>query len=73
MLCIEYLSRALNSKVSNTFKYHQGCEKDKLNHLCFADDLFIFYYGDLPSVKQISDILKHFQQVSRLQVNADKS
>ncbi|KAG8638072.1 hypothetical protein MANES_15G190551v8, partial [Manihot esculenta] len=45
----------------------------KVNHLCFADVLFLFSHGDYESVKGLGNALKHFEIVSGLQVNDSKS
>ncbi|XP_050207366.1 uncharacterized protein LOC126656792 [Mercurialis annua] len=45
----------------------------KLNHLSFADDLFLFCHGDLASAKCLRESLTHFQEVSGICVNKDKS
>ncbi|GJX21634.1 RNA-directed DNA polymerase, eukaryota, reverse transcriptase zinc-binding domain protein [Tanacetum coccineum] len=33
------------------FHYHFGCKKLKITHVCFADDLIMFYHGDDYSLK----------------------
>lgn len=46
-----YLSRLLEVARDHVqFRFHPRCNKLKLNHLCFANDLMIFYRGDLGSV-----------------------
>lgn len=45
----------------------------KLNHLCFADDLFVFSNGDVGSIKIIQPIIQHFKDVSGLYPNLHKS
>ena len=42
VICMEYLSRAFDSKLPDSFKYHSGCRKTRLVHLSFADDLLVF-------------------------------
>lgn len=44
-----------------------------MNHLCFADDLFLFSHGNYESVKGFGDALKHFEVTSGLRVNDSKS
>ncbi|KAL0446135.1 UNVERIFIED_CONTAM: hypothetical protein Slati_1741400 [Sesamum latifolium] len=46
LLCMELFSRLINSE----FNFHPKCEKLKIAHLLFADNLMLFSRGDLPSV-----------------------
>lgn len=74
VLTMEYLSRYLAELMLTTFKFYKGCKDVKLNHhLCFADDLFLFNNRDVGSVKALTDALKHFEKVSGLRVNGNKS
>ncbi|KAA0062888.1 non-LTR retroelement reverse transcriptase-like protein [Cucumis melo var. makuwa] len=49
VMVMEVLSRMLN-KIPQSFKFHHRCEKVKLTHLTFADDLMIFCAADEPSL-----------------------
>ena len=74
VICMEILSSMLNNlQTVHGFHFHPGCDKLKLNHLCFADDLFIFCKGDLDSVKSIMSILNEFHSLSGLKINCAKS
>ncbi|GJW22667.1 hypothetical protein Tco_0033289 [Tanacetum coccineum] len=42
-------------RVTQSFTYHQYCSKLDLINLCFADDLFLFAYGDADSARVIMD------------------
>ena len=55
------------------FHLHPNCETTGLNHLCFADDLFIFCKGDTSSVQHIKDVLDNFHSLSGLKTNPSKS
>jgi hypothetical protein len=55
------------------FKFHWRCKKDKISHLCFADDLMIFSKGDVNSIRMIKNVLTGFQDLSGLHPNPDKS
>ena len=71
---MEYLSRLLKGlKEDKKFKYHPGCSKLDITHLCFADDLLMFARGDLDSVKAIQMCFSQFSQASGLQANLSKS
>lgn len=73
VLCMEYLTRSFNKMVKNGFIFHKDCERLKLCHLCFADDLFVFANGNINSIKMIKQTLVHFTEVSGLMPNLQKS
>nr|GEW17354.1 hypothetical protein [Tanacetum cinerariifolium] len=54
------------------FKYHRYCSKMGLN-LCFADDLFLFAYGDVESASIIKHALDEFKNASVLVPSLPKS
>lgn len=72
-LCMEYLTRIFHEMTLTGFKFHKDCEELNLCHLCFADDLFLFANGDANSIRMIKRTLEHFQDVSRLAPNLQKS
>ncbi|GKD09463.1 hypothetical protein Tco_1189148 [Tanacetum coccineum] len=51
---------------SDQFTYHRYCSKLELVNLCFADDLFLFAYGDVHSVSIIKEVLDEFKVASGL-------
>ncbi|XP_022874167.1 uncharacterized protein LOC111392993 [Olea europaea var. sylvestris] len=55
------------------FKYHWRCEKEKITHLCFADDLIVFCRAKVGSVSLIGECLNRFKALSGLLPNPDKS
>ncbi|GJR01111.1 hypothetical protein Tco_0524095 [Tanacetum coccineum] len=67
-LVMEILTLMLQRGVSNAnlFSYHRYCSKLKLINLCFADDLFLFSYGDTDSVKVIKEAFNEFKEASGL-------
>ncbi|KAL2235300.1 UNVERIFIED_CONTAM: hypothetical protein Sindi_1262200 [Sesamum indicum] len=74
LLSMEYLSRMIKRKASNSnFNYHSKCEKLKITHLLFADDLMLFSRGDLPSIHILMECLQGFRDASGLSVNTSKS
>nr|GEU51937.1 RNA-directed DNA polymerase, eukaryota, reverse transcriptase zinc-binding domain protein [Tanacetum cinerariifolium] len=55
------------------FKYHHGCQKLGITHLCFADDLLVFFHEDHKSVNVIKKDLEEFSSYSGLKANMSKS
>ncbi|XP_071699259.1 uncharacterized protein [Rutidosis leptorrhynchoides] len=55
------------------FKFHPGCEKLNLTHLCFVDDLLMFCKYDLHSIRLIKEALDEFGSYSGLMPNVAKS
>lgn len=71
---MEYLSRCLNTTaLHNNFNFHRKCERLKISHLSFVDDLMIFTRGDFMSVQIICDVLQDFGEASGLKTNSLKS
>ncbi|KAL0396552.1 UNVERIFIED_CONTAM: putative mitochondrial protein [Sesamum calycinum] len=74
VLCMEYFSRLIKRNTSNSdFNFQPKCEKLKITHLLFADDLMLFSRGDLPSIHILIECLQEFRDVSGLAVNTAKS
>ncbi|GKA50952.1 probable kinetochore protein NUF2 [Tanacetum coccineum] len=67
-LVMEVLTFMLQRKVkeSDLFTYHRYCSKLELINLCFADDLFLFAYGDVHSASVIKEALDEFKGASGL-------
>ncbi|GJT92142.1 RNA-directed DNA polymerase, eukaryota, reverse transcriptase zinc-binding domain protein, partial [Tanacetum coccineum] len=55
------------------FKYHWGCSRIKLTHLCFADDLLMLCHGDHVSACILRRALDEFSMSSGLYLNMAKS
>ncbi|KAL0461234.1 UNVERIFIED_CONTAM: hypothetical protein Slati_0011000 [Sesamum latifolium] len=73
LLCMEFL-RMIKRKTSNSeFNFHPKCEKLKITHLLFADDLMLFSGGDLLSIHILMECLQEFRDVSGLTVITSKS
>ncbi|KAL0287980.1 UNVERIFIED_CONTAM: hypothetical protein Sradi_7112600 [Sesamum radiatum] len=71
---MEYFSRLVKRRTSDSeFNFHPKCEKLKITHLLFADDLMLFSRGDLPSISILMECLQEFRDVSGLAVNTSKS
>ncbi|KAL0449579.1 UNVERIFIED_CONTAM: hypothetical protein Slati_1514300 [Sesamum latifolium] len=74
LLCKEFFSRMIKRRTTNTeFNFHPMCEKLKITHFLFADDLMLFSRGDLPSVHILIECLQEFRDVFGLAVNTSKS
>ncbi|GJU74026.1 RNA-directed DNA polymerase, eukaryota, reverse transcriptase zinc-binding domain protein [Tanacetum coccineum] len=74
-LVMEVLNLLIKKNIEEhvDFKYHYGCNSLKITHLCFADDLLVFCYGDSESVKVIKESLDEFSGYSGLLPNMQKS
>ena len=75
VLIMDTLSQLLHYNIakSKSFKYHWRCEKTKTDHLCFADDLMIFFHGDCQSATIVKDTLTQFHDLTGLRANNSKS
>ncbi|KAJ9541721.1 LOW QUALITY PROTEIN: hypothetical protein OSB04_028227 [Centaurea solstitialis] len=56
-----------------SFRYHSNCQDLNITHLCFADDLFVFTYGDVDSVMVLKRALEIFHHCSGLEASLNKS
>jgi hypothetical protein len=71
---MEGLSLLLEEAASNSlFSYHPKCSVIKLSHLCFANDLLIFFVATLASVRCCIGALAKFEALSGLEANPSKS
>lgn len=73
VLCMEYLTRIFQKITLEWFTFHRDCESLKLCLPCFVDDLFAIAHSDTKSIMIIKNALKHFQEVSGLMTNLQKS
>ncbi|KAJ9535832.1 hypothetical protein OSB04_un001013 [Centaurea solstitialis] len=74
-LVMEVLTLMVRRRVHNCpqFRFHPRCEKLGLTHLCFADDLLMFCYGNVESVRVLKDALLEFSASSGLKPSMIKS
>ena len=71
---MEYLSRLLAARtMGSNFNYHSKCEREKITHLAFADDLMLFGRGDYMSMEILANTMEEFSECSGLEINKDKS
>lgn len=74
LICMEYFSRLLAKRTfESDFNFHPKCEKLRITHLAFADDLLLFTRGDFLSVRILMQALDDFGDASGLRVNGSKS
>ena len=75
VLVMDVLSMIIAHKVSleANFGYHWRCDKAKITHLCFADDLIIFCGSKLESATILKQALDIFFSLSGLSANEEKS
>lgn len=71
---MEVLNLIVNDEIkkNRSFKYHFGCKKLEITHLCFADDLILFSHGGVDSVLTLKRALDKFSAVSGLYPNIGK-
>ncbi|GKE49190.1 putative reverse transcriptase domain, reverse transcriptase zinc-binding domain protein, partial [Tanacetum coccineum] len=74
-LVMEVLTLMLkrNIRREEAFQFHPKCERQEIINVCFADDLFMFSYANVDSVKVISDALQEFKNCSGLVPSLPKS
>ncbi|GJW42637.1 hypothetical protein Tco_0071436 [Tanacetum coccineum] len=72
---MEILTLIIRRRVheSDLFTYHRYCSKLDLVNLCFADDLFLFAYGDTSLASVIMADLDEFKLASGLTPSLPKS
>ncbi|GKA05183.1 RNA-directed DNA polymerase, eukaryota, reverse transcriptase zinc-binding domain protein [Tanacetum coccineum] len=74
-LVMEVLNLIIRNNIEENveFKYHYGCKKLEITHLCFAEDILVFCHGDCKSVRIIKNSLDEFSSFSGLMPNMKKS
>lgn len=73
VLIMDYLSRLLkNMSYLPYFHFHPMCQRLRLTHLIFADNLMIFSKGEVSLVIRIIEALAHFSASSGLVANMEK-
>ncbi|GJR58907.1 hypothetical protein Tco_1501069 [Tanacetum coccineum] len=60
-------------RLDSRFKYHWGCSKISLTHLCFVDDLLMLCHKDLISASILRRALDEFNMTSGLYPSMAKS
>jgi hypothetical protein len=61
------------TKAGLGFGFHHRCARLQLTHLCFTDDLLIFYDACHTSISIIKAALLEFEILSGLRANPSKS
>lgn len=75
VMAMEIFSIMVNNAVdfSLHFCYHWRCEKIKLTHIAFADDLLVFCHGSMDSICVLIEVVWKFSYLSGLVPNQAKS
>ena len=75
VLCMERLSAMISQKVdSGVWKPVKVTRRGMgISHLLFADDILLFAEAKVSQLRIIMKVLKHFEEISGLAVNVDKS
>lgn len=73
-ISMEYLSRCLDElKEDPDFNFHPKCERIKLTHRMFADDLLLFTRADNSLVTKIMEAFRKFSRASGLEASIEIS
>ena len=75
VIIMDFLDQLMqrNISINPLFKYHWKCDKLKIAHLCFADDLLILFHGSAESSLTIRHTLDLFYDYTGLRANNSKS
>ncbi|KAK2655058.1 hypothetical protein Ddye_008110 [Dipteronia dyeriana] len=75
VIVMEVLSKILTKRITDSpsFKYHWRCDKIKLSHLFFVDELIMLCHGSPSLVLVLNDALDEFSLLSGLLANQAKS
>eukprot|EP00252_Welwitschia_mirabilis_P008709 TRINITY_DN2079_c0_g2_i1.p1 TRINITY_DN2079_c0_g2~~TRINITY_DN2079_c0_g2_i1.p1 ORF type:complete len:257 (+),score=6.17 TRINITY_DN2079_c0_g2_i1:144-914(+) len=73
-IIMDYLSRSLiKMALDPRFPFHPKCKRLGITHLCYANDLFLFYKIEDSSLRLLKTIIDHFKDVLGLEANPSKS
>lgn len=71
---MEIFSSTLLQQVQmRKYGFHPRCKLTKLTHLCFADDLLVFFKGSCDASSSLKTSLHFFSLCSGLQINRQKT
>lgn len=74
VISMNVLSKLLDMAAANRkFGYHPKCKILRLTHLCFVDDLMVFYDGKQCSIEKIISVFDEFLSISGLNISLEKS
>ncbi|XP_010520842.1 PREDICTED: uncharacterized protein LOC104799863 [Tarenaya hassleriana] len=70
ILLMEIFTRMLDrGAIQGRFRTHPRCSQPLITHLTFADDVMIFYTGEVQSIREVVTILEEFSKGSGLAMN----
>lgn len=74
-LVAKALSKVLNKLNENHqfIGFLMSSKGPRINHLSYVDDLFLFSFGDMTSIKLLMEVPEDYQDASVQQINKDKS
>lgn len=74
VMVMEVLSALLKKQVnSGSFGLHPKCKLTQLSHLCFADDVLVFFKGNIAAAQVLGKVLLDFSNFSGLVINCKKT
>ncbi|XP_026419755.1 uncharacterized protein LOC113315713 [Papaver somniferum] len=74
VMVMEVFSGLLQQQVSSgNYGLHPKCRATNLTYLCFADDVLVFFKGNVQSAQVLARVMTDFSNFSGLSVNCDKT
>ncbi|GAB2276072.1 hypothetical protein Dimus_039168 [Dionaea muscipula] len=74
IIAMEVLSGMFQHHIARSaFRFHWRCDRLRIVHLCFADDLLVFCRGDVESIDVVRATLSYFRDISGLAPSPAKS
>ncbi|XP_058783261.1 uncharacterized protein LOC131657932 [Vicia villosa] len=73
VLIMEYFHRCLTKLQKDLdYNYHPKCAKLRITNVCFADDLLLFFRGDVKKIQLLMAVFKQFFEATELTINPAK-
>lgn len=74
VISMEYFQRELEVVIiNNNFHFHPRYKQHNISHICFIDDLLMFFHAELSLVHMIKQTLDKLLGALGFQTNCDKS
>lgn len=74
VMVMEVFSALLKQQGSSgSFGLHPKCKTTQLTHLCFANDVLVFFKGTVKASQVLAGVIEEFSQFSGLEINCKKT